>query len=852
VNRYKEYAPIRELGFNRSSLIDFFSSRPQVVLGRLVVVASSLNYVKNEWAKQEALPLGERDRGQILRDELAGLGPIFVKIGQTLSQRPDIVGEEACKELSQLQTENEPFADTVAMYIIAKELNWRGPIAPGVVPEGCPDPEGPPLFAWISDGPIASASLGQVYKARLHKDAVGKYEGVEEMLVDARQRQQQLQRQKGSSDPKAEAGDEEDEDAYLEVAVKVQRPECVRQIALDWTCSALALEALEYYWNKARPSGFEASLGEIADEIATGIFQELNYVQEAANAETFVQSLAFLGFVDAPKCVAGLTTSCVLTTAWVRGRHLKDLTEEEGLSLTTMAVEACTASLVLTGYVHADPHEGNLMLDDRTGRIVFLDFGLMSNVEAEIMEAFARGIQACLAEDYEALAVVFQDVGFVGTPLQWRLDETKAFAEKPMAEFATELRKSMQNDPDGTSRFGALATVLSALGDNWRMYTPPYVLLLIRTFLTLEGIAAKVDPSFNIYEVSLPWAIKRSLSPSSAMGVQSLRQALLTDTNQLQWSRLQALISEATSAPPASSSESLEASESTPSGTSEASAPSSASAASSSSSSTVVVSGKDTGNGNSKSARGMEAVAALLGSPEGATLRRIAADLDSTDLFLRLVSREGRPLRRLAAKLLSEKLRMKRGRKRGATTTSTTTLEKGEDLKAAAAAAADALPPSSSPSFEVTLGAVANSVGPKSTYPPAEAVLSTQPTAVAAAAAAGGGASSSLPSLQPTLQETFTALQARRQAWGSKMLRVLLRQHAKKQVAAGWRGALGVASLCYVLTRITAEACVRALWGAVRDAAVKLTRPFVPGGWRRRERQPLPENTGGKQQTAAT
>ena len=76
-----------------------------------MVVASSLNYVKNEWAKQEALPLGERDRGQILRDELAGLGPIFVKIGQTLSQRPDIVGEEACKELSQLQTENEPFGE---------------------------------------------------------------------------------------------------------------------------------------------------------------------------------------------------------------------------------------------------------------------------------------------------------------------------------------------------------------------------------------------------------------------------------------------------------------------------------------------------------------------------------------------------------------------------------------------------------------------------------------------------------------------------------------------------------------------------------------------------------------------
>ena len=67
----------------------------------------------------------------------------------------------------------------------------------------------------------------------------------------------------------------------------------------------------------------------------------------------------------------------------------------------------------------------------------------------------------------------------------------------------------------GGSRFGALSTVLYELGNYWCMYTPPYVILLIRTFLTLEGIAGQVDPNFNIYEVSLPWAIQRALSPST-------------------------------------------------------------------------------------------------------------------------------------------------------------------------------------------------------------------------------------------------------------------------------------------------------------------------------------------------
>jgi len=169
VERFKEYAPIREMGFNRSNLISFFSKKPQVVAVRLAVVTRTLNLVKKEWEAQEGLPRHERTRGAILREELSGLGPCFVKIGQTLSQRPDIVGEEAAEELKSLQTENEPFADDVAMEILASELGWTaGPVAPGVAPHsGCEDPAGPTLFKAMSLKPIASASLGQVYKAEL-------------------------------------------------------------------------------------------------------------------------------------------------------------------------------------------------------------------------------------------------------------------------------------------------------------------------------------------------------------------------------------------------------------------------------------------------------------------------------------------------------------------------------------------------------------------------------------------------------------------------------------------------------------------------------------------------------------
>merc|ERR1712176_1071024 len=103
----------------------------------------------------------------------------------------------------------------------------------------------------------------------------------------------------------------------------------------------------------------------------------------------------------------------------------------------------------------------------------------------------------------------------------------------------------MSGAEGGTSRFGALATVLNTLSTRWKMQTPPYVLLLIRTFLTLEGIAGRVDPDFNIYEMAMPWAVRRSLSPATKEGISTLRSTLLTEDNKIQWSRLLEMVEEA-------------------------------------------------------------------------------------------------------------------------------------------------------------------------------------------------------------------------------------------------------------------------------------------------------------------
>jgi len=116
--------------------------------------------------------------------------------------------------------------------------------------------------------------------------------------------------------------------------------------------------------------------------------QELDFRHEARNCYEFGESLRFLGYVDVPKTIPELTTRRALGMEWVYGRHLSDLSPEEAMRMTYMSVEAVTAGLVLTGKVHADPHEGNIMLAD-DGRLVFLDFGLMSGVEDDIMEVGA-------------------------------------------------------------------------------------------------------------------------------------------------------------------------------------------------------------------------------------------------------------------------------------------------------------------------------------------------------------------------------------------------------------------------------------------------------------------------------
>ena len=585
LEEWRDFDQLRYSKLEEEALEPFFATRPHLLVQRIWKVARTLSRAQRDWETSK--------NGTKLCAAVSSLGPLAVKVGQTLSQRPDIVGEEAAVELQRLQTKNLPFDNELAYAVIRESLQCQV-IAPGIG-EG----DEKPLFASMTKDPIACASLGQVYRATTYDNR--------------------------------------------DVAIKVQRPDAMGILAIDAQCFRIVFrvrEKLQSIQNLFRSGDFNENLkieeeargkqniGTVIDRVARDILDEIDYRIEVANNLEFQESLAFLGFVTTPTLVDEYCTERVLVTEWIPGKHLSDLTIEQGLSMTRMAVEACTASLVLTGLVHADPHEGNIMLHD-DGRVVFLDFGLMSRVDQNVMEGFARGIQACLAEDWNALTEAFADVGFVIQPIRHRSGPEDVWKVDPnfgLNELAVELAEKMLAAPGGTARFGALATVLNRdLSPRWLVFTPPYVLLLIRTFLTLEGIAAKLDPEFNIYEMAMPWAVRRSLSPSTKRGIEVFRSTFLTPDNRIQWARLLELTMKNEEEKP------LEA----------------------------VLQQDETRRAQQAAARDAamnDAVGSLLGSTEGKALRRALRDLDTVDLIGRLASKDGRKLVRTAADAAAAKV----------------------------------------------------------------------------------------------------------------------------------------------------------------------------------------------------
>jgi predicted unusual protein kinase regulating ubiquinone biosynthesis (AarF/ABC1/UbiB family) len=411
------------------------------------------------------------------RKLLTRLGPAFIKIGQALSTRPDIVPPVFMDELAELQDQLPPFPNEIAFQFIREALG--------------DDPS--EVYAEISDNPIAAASLGQVYKGRLKT---------------------------GES-----------------VAIKVQRPDIAAGIALDmYILRGIAT------WLKKTFKFVRTNLAAILDEFASRIFEEMDYTFEGQNAEKFAKYYGGLEGIYVPKIYWQYTAKRVLTMEWIEGIKLTNVekVKEAGFDsrhVIEVGVQCSLRQLLDYGYFHADPHPGNLLVMG-DGRLAYLDFGMMSEVSADQRFGLIEAIVHLVNRDFDALSKDYVRLGF--------LTEDIDFAAIVPA------LSEVFNPPEGQSLtqmdFKDMTDQLSQIMYDYPFQVPAYYALIIRSLVTLEGIAFSVDPNFKVLAVAYPYVANRLLNDSAPELRMALKDLLFRD-GEFRWNRLENLLSNAQTNP---------------------------------------------------------------------------------------------------------------------------------------------------------------------------------------------------------------------------------------------------------------------------------------------------------------
>jgi len=305
-----------------------------------------------------------------LRQALTRLGPAFIKFGQQLSIRPDLLPAVVLKELQKLCDAVEPIPDSVAMKIIEEDL-------------------GPDFIHSLLEEMelVAAASLGQVYKAKL------------------------------------QSGEE--------VAIKVQRPDMVQRVSLDLFLLnqyGLFLDTLFEVLTKQVPFHVD-----FVDCFAKGSYQELDYENEAANQKFFKKEFEKRKCaVHIPKVYEGMTSRRVITTEWIEGIKLADADTATIRRLIPVGVELFLTQLLDIGHFHADPHPGNLYVT-KGGTLCLLDFGLCAEIDAQSQSAMTAAIVHLMTGDFDSLiAKDAKDLGFL--PEDMDVSELKPILTKILTE----------------------------------------------------------------------------------------------------------------------------------------------------------------------------------------------------------------------------------------------------------------------------------------------------------------------------------------------------------------------------------------------------------------------------------
>lgn len=403
-----------------------------------------------------------------IRETLLDLGPTFIKVGQLFSTRADIFPIEFVEELSKLQDRVPAFSYEQTRDIIESDLGR--PIQT--------------LYRTFDPIPLAAASLGQVHRAQLHNGE--------------------------------------------EVVVKVQRPGLRSLFAIDLSI----LKGIAQYFQNHPTWGRGRDWLGIYDECCRILWQEIDYLNEGRNADTFRRNFRSENWVNVPRVFWRYTSSRVLTLEYMPGIKIShyEALEASGLDrkrLAQLGAQAYLHQLLNDGFFHADPHPGNIAVS-LDGSLIFYDFGMMGQVQPltrqRLMNTFmgvaqrdADRVIASLVE-LGALAEV-EDMSPVRRSIQYILDN---FMDKPFEEQSIE----------------AISDDLYAVAYDQPFRFPATFTFVMRAFSTLEGVGKGLDPDFNFMEAARPFAAQlmttgNSTDNSSTLLGELSRQAAQVSTSAL-------------------------------------------------------------------------------------------------------------------------------------------------------------------------------------------------------------------------------------------------------------------------------------------------------------------------------